>query len=179
VQYVGGDKNDPEAKLLVTTLDSRVRLYRVATLSLICKYKGHVNEGSVVRDRESVSTQIRGVLSPDMNFVACGSEDGSLYVWSKTAPRKGGLFASSRRDRNSSPYQLQLLTAQDKSSHGGIGVGGGGLGDRDTPTAVAFCKSVANGDGGLELCWVVGMFSGALRVVRATGALKGGGGGKK
>ena len=178
MQYVGGDKNDPEAKLLVTTLDSRVRLYRVTTLSLICKYKGHVNEGSVLRDRESVSTQIRGVLSPDMNFVACGSEDGSLYLWSKTAPRKGGIFASSRRDRNSSPYQLQM-TVQDRSSRGGTGVGGGGLGDRDTPTAVAFGKSVANDEGGLELCWVVGMFSGELRVVRAAGALKGGGGGKK
>ena len=79
LQYVGGSKkSDPEAKLLVTTLDSRIRLYRVTTMSLVCKYKGHVNEGAVIDGKDSVSTQIRAVLSPDLNFVASGSEDGEF-----------------------------------------------------------------------------------------------------
>lgn len=49
-------------------------------MSLLCKYKGLVNEGSVVDGRESVSTQIRATMSPDMNFVASGSEDGESRV---------------------------------------------------------------------------------------------------
>jgi hypothetical protein len=54
----------PEA-LLVTTRDSRVRLYNGPVLSV--KYKGHRNR----------SSRIPASLSADGTFVICGSDDGS------------------------------------------------------------------------------------------------------
>lgn len=55
----------PEA-LLVTTRDSRVRLYNGPLLSV--KYKGHRNK----------SSRIPATLSSDGTFVICGSDDGCV-----------------------------------------------------------------------------------------------------
>lgn len=56
---------------LVTSNDSRLRL--LDGYGQVCKYKGHRN----------ASTQIRGELSPYGETLACGSDDGWVYLWDK------------------------------------------------------------------------------------------------
>ncbi|EIE19158.1 WD40 repeat-like protein [Coccomyxa subellipsoidea C-169] len=74
---------DP-SQLLITSNDSRVRLYdgeppaawcRRAGFTLRTKYKGHHNR----------NTQIRGTFSSDGAFLICGSDDGWVYVWTTGA----------------------------------------------------------------------------------------------
>jgi hypothetical protein len=63
----------PEA-LLVTTRDSRIRLYNGPLLSV--KYKGHRNK----------SSRIPATLSSDGTFVICGSDDGSTRPLAPSPP---------------------------------------------------------------------------------------------
>ena len=58
---------------MVTTNDSRVRFINIMTGSCIMKIKGNKNE----------SFHLRASLSPDLNHVICGSEDGDVYLWSQ------------------------------------------------------------------------------------------------
>ena len=55
--------------LLITSNDSRIRLYEGYTLKY--KYKGHTNR----------NTQIRASFSPGGEYVMCGSDDGWVYLW--------------------------------------------------------------------------------------------------
>jgi WD40 repeat protein len=77
-----------EEKILVTTNDSRLRLYNLKDHSLSCKYKGGLN----------TSSQIRATFSRDGLNIVCGSEDHFIYVW-KTHHDVNKL-SSVRRDRN-------------------------------------------------------------------------------
>lgn len=65
-----------EVKLLITSNDSRVRLYNFRDKSLELKLKGNVN----------ASSQIRATLSDDGRYVVSGSEDNKAYIWSLHAP---------------------------------------------------------------------------------------------
>eukprot|EP01024_Parvocaulis_polyphysoides_P038025 TRINITY_DN34017_c0_g1_i2.p1 TRINITY_DN34017_c0_g1~~TRINITY_DN34017_c0_g1_i2.p1 ORF type:complete len:264 (+),score=9.41 TRINITY_DN34017_c0_g1_i2:148-939(+) len=56
-------------KILVTTNDSRIRMYE--DYQEIQKFKGHTN----------LQTQIRSHFSRDGNFVVSGSDDGNVYIW--------------------------------------------------------------------------------------------------
>ncbi|KAG6611045.1 WD40 repeat-containing protein [Phytophthora cinnamomi] len=91
---VTGIEFDPEGKyFLVSTNDSRMRLFSVDNYSRICKYKGLVNG----------HLQIKGRFSQDGDFVICGSENGSVYVWNKARYLKSmSIVKSSKQDRNSS-----------------------------------------------------------------------------
>ncbi|KAG1693210.1 hypothetical protein DVH05_023675 [Phytophthora capsici] len=91
---VTGIEFDPEGKyFLVSTNDSRMRLFSVDNYSRICKYKGLVNG----------HLQIKGRFSQDGDFVICGSENGSVYVWNKARYlRSMSIVKSSKQDRNSS-----------------------------------------------------------------------------
>ena len=75
-------------QILVTSNDSRVRLYDLRDLTLTCKYKGHTN----------TSSQIRASFSPKGKYVISGSEDHFIYIW-KTQ-HEFYKFSSARRDRN-------------------------------------------------------------------------------
>lgn len=77
-----------EDKILVTSNDSRVRLYDLRDLSLSCKYKGYVN----------LSSQIKATFSHDGRYVISGSENQFIYIW-KTY-HDYSKFSSARRDRN-------------------------------------------------------------------------------
>ncbi|CAL8119089.1 unnamed protein product [Orchesella dallaii] len=77
-----------EDKILVTSNDSRIRLYDLRDLSLTCKYKGYVN----------TSSQIKGTFSHDGKYVVSGSENQFVYIW-KTY-HDYSKFSSARRDRN-------------------------------------------------------------------------------
>lgn len=65
--------NDPngEVKLLITSNDSRIRLYNFRDRNLEAKYRGNENSTS----------QIRASFSDDGKFIICGSEDRRTYIW--------------------------------------------------------------------------------------------------
>jgi hypothetical protein len=65
-----------EVKLLISSNDSRVRLYNLRDKSLEMKFKGHENNCS----------QIRATFADDTGHVICGSEDRKAYIWSTCAP---------------------------------------------------------------------------------------------
>uniref|UniRef100_A0A8C4Q014 WD repeat-containing protein 44 n=1 Tax=Eptatretus burgeri TaxID=7764 RepID=A0A8C4Q014_EPTBU len=77
-----------ESKVLVTSNDSRIRLYDLRDLSLSIKYKGCLNN----------SSQIRAGFSHDCQYIISGSEDRYIYLW-KTY-HDVTRFSSVRRDRN-------------------------------------------------------------------------------
>ena len=61
-----------EDKILITSNDSRIRLYDLRDLSLVCKYKGYTN----------VSSQIKACFSPDGRYITSGSENQCVFLWS-------------------------------------------------------------------------------------------------
>ncbi|KAL1966801.1 hypothetical protein VTN77DRAFT_3766 [Rasamsonia byssochlamydoides] len=65
--------NDPkgEVKLLITSNDSRIRLYNFRDRSLEAKYRGN----------ENTTSQIRASFSDDGKHIICGSEDRRTYIW--------------------------------------------------------------------------------------------------
>uniref|UniRef100_A0A2K6B6A8 WD repeat-containing protein 44 n=1 Tax=Macaca nemestrina TaxID=9545 RepID=A0A2K6B6A8_MACNE len=77
-----------ENKILVTSNDSRIRLYDLRDLSLSMKYKGYVNS----------SSQIKASFSHDFTYLVSGSEDKYVYIWSTYHDLS--KFTSVRRDRN-------------------------------------------------------------------------------
>ncbi|MCJ1433310.1 hypothetical protein MMC27_002669 [Xylographa pallens] len=77
ISYPSGDPSG-EVKLVVTTNDSRVRVYNLRDKSLELKLKGNENSTS----------QIRASFSEDARYVICGSEDKKVYIWSTGPPEK-------------------------------------------------------------------------------------------
>ncbi|MCJ1284011.1 hypothetical protein MMC26_003342 [Xylographa opegraphella] len=80
IQAISYPSNDPngEVKLVVTTNDSRVRVYNLRDKGLELKLKGNENSTS----------QIRASFSEDARYVICGSEDKKVYIWSTGPPEK-------------------------------------------------------------------------------------------
>ncbi|KAL4930816.1 WD40 repeat domain-containing protein [Aspergillus undulatus] len=66
-------QDDPEGsvKLLITSNDSRIRLYDFRERTLEAKFRGNENSCS----------QIRATFSDDGKHVICGSEDRRAYIW--------------------------------------------------------------------------------------------------
>lgn len=60
-----------EDKILVTSNDSRVRLYDLRDLNISCKYKGYLN----------TSSQIKASFSHDGKYIVAGSENQCIFVW--------------------------------------------------------------------------------------------------
>ncbi|XP_046671970.1 WD repeat-containing protein 44 [Homalodisca vitripennis] len=77
-----------EEKILVTSNDSRIRLYDLRDLNVSCKYKGYAN----------FSSQIKASFSHDGKYIISGSENQCIYIW-KTH-HDYSKFSSVRRDRN-------------------------------------------------------------------------------
>ena len=61
-------------QLLVTTNDSRIRLFQMETFSQLCKFKGQANE----------NLQIAGSFSSDGKYVVAGSDTGHVHIWNTT-----------------------------------------------------------------------------------------------
>ncbi|KAI1770435.1 WD40 repeat-like protein [Hypoxylon cercidicola] len=66
------DSPDGVVKVLVTSNDSRIRIYNMGDKNLELKLKGHENSCS----------QIRASFSDDGNYIVCGSEDKRAFIWS-------------------------------------------------------------------------------------------------
>ncbi|KAL1646216.1 hypothetical protein SLS61_007881 [Didymella pomorum] len=64
-----------EVKLLVSSNDSRLRVYNMKDKSLDMKFKGHENNCS----------QIRAAFVDSSGHIICGSEDRKAYIWSTSA----------------------------------------------------------------------------------------------
>lgn len=65
------DAPDGGIKLLVTSNDSRIRLYDFGGRTLEAKFRGN----------ENTCSQIRASFTDDGKHVICGSEDRRVYVW--------------------------------------------------------------------------------------------------
>ena len=80
IQAVNFPINDPhgEVKLLITSNDSRVRVYNLRDKYLELKLKG----------LENTYSQIHATFSDDARYVICGSEDRKTYIWSTGPPEK-------------------------------------------------------------------------------------------
>ncbi|KAI1085393.1 WD40 repeat-like protein [Whalleya microplaca] len=66
------DNPDGVVKVLVTSNDSRIRIYNLGDKSLELKLKGHQN----------LTNQIKATFSDDGNYILCGSEDKRAFIWS-------------------------------------------------------------------------------------------------
>lgn len=62
---------DRDVKLLISTNDSRIRIYNLHDRSLDLKFKGHENEQS----------QIHATISDNLAYIISGSEDNRTYIW--------------------------------------------------------------------------------------------------
>ncbi|PNP38453.1 hypothetical protein TGAM01_v205965 [Trichoderma gamsii] len=63
-----------EVKVLISSNDSRVRIYSLKSRMLEVKFKGLENQ----------SSQIHARFSDDGTYVICGSEDRKAYIWNTT-----------------------------------------------------------------------------------------------
>lgn len=97
-------------RILVSTNDSRVRLYSLKDFCLIRKYKGHINN----------SMQIRARLSESGSHIACGSESGHCFIWDvdpdpiKTTRQKKHAInkqIQSTKDKTKSTYYFEATKA--------------------------------------------------------------------
>lgn len=78
IQAITYPPEDPngEVKLLITSNDSRVRVYNLRDKGLELKLKGNENSCS----------QIHASFSDDAQYIICGSEDRKAYIWSTGQP---------------------------------------------------------------------------------------------
>jgi WD40 repeat protein len=65
------DNPEGDIKLLVTSNDSRIRIYDLHQGSLEAKFRGN----------ENTCSQIRATFTEDGKHIICGSEDRRAYVW--------------------------------------------------------------------------------------------------
>lgn len=122
---ITGIESVDDTKILVTTNDSRVRLYDLRDLSLVCKYKGCIN----------ISSQIRATVSPDNKYIVCGSENSAFYIWPMY---ETSTSIGQRKDRNYAWECVRLSAATPADAHhnpasslsgaGAASAGGGGGG---------------------------------------------------
>ncbi|CAK4643035.1 unnamed protein product [Aphanomyces euteiches] len=107
---VTGIEFSPEGKyFLVSTNDSRMRLFSVDNYSRVCKYKGLVNN----------YLQIKGRFSQDGDYVICGSENAQVYIWTKSAISSSSLLLSHKQDRN---HVYESFLAADAATGGVVTV---------------------------------------------------------
>jgi len=84
--YSPPDDPNGEIKILVTSNDSRVRIYNLRDKSLETKFKGH----------ENTCSQIRATFRDDMKYIISGSEDRRVYIWN-VAPEGGEKNSNKKR----------------------------------------------------------------------------------
>ncbi|RYP68485.1 hypothetical protein DL771_006637 [Monosporascus sp. 5C6A] len=66
---------DGQVKVLITSNDSRIRIYDLQDKTLQVKIKGHENS----------CNQIKASFSDDGKYIICGSEDRKAFIWSTAA----------------------------------------------------------------------------------------------
>lgn len=76
--YFPPEDPNGEVKILVTSNDSRVRVYNFRDKSLDIKFKGY----------ENTCSQIHATFSDDGKYIISGSEDRRVYIWN-VGPEEG------------------------------------------------------------------------------------------
>ncbi|XP_021361869.1 WD repeat-containing protein 44-like [Mizuhopecten yessoensis] len=137
-----------EDKVLVTSNDSRIRMYDLRDLTLTCKYKGGANN----------SSQIKASFSPKCRYIVCGSEDHFVYIW-KTQ-HEYYKFSSARRDRNDYWEALKVHNAVVTAA----------VFAPNPSLLMAQSESPAKEEERTDQVLVTADFSGAIKVVQNTGA---------
>eukprot|EP00850_Spirogloea_muscicola_P004768 SM000021S06401 [mRNA] locus=s21:40363:45979:+ [translate_table: standard] len=108
------------SKVLVTSNDSRLRLYDGTTLT--CKYKGH----------QLASSHAAAQFSAAGDFILCASEDGRVLLWptlNTYVPAINPLYTGFRKDRHESyeAFNCPGVTActfwPGEGNAGGAGIG--------------------------------------------------------
>lgn len=90
---VTGIQFSPDGKhLLVTTNDSRIRLFDMDDYSMASKFKGLAND----------ELQIKASFSPDGSHIICGSENQQVYVWRTALAIPPKQLLPKKRARNDS-----------------------------------------------------------------------------
>ncbi|CAF0879556.1 unnamed protein product [Rotaria sp. Silwood1] len=84
--------NSNNSKVLITSNDSRIRLFNIRSKEIECKYRGYLNQ----------SSQIRASFSYDDRYIISGSEDSWFYIW-RTKPNS---------DDSDSPINAKLTRKQ-------------------------------------------------------------------
>ncbi|KAL3134692.1 hypothetical protein ABBQ32_007697 [Trebouxia sp. C0010 RCD-2024] len=97
MQFLAADTT----KLLITSNDSRIRLYD--GLRLQCKYKGHSNR----------NTQIRASFSADGNSIICGSDDGYVYIWNLEGGTSSSQAAGKKEKEKEKSSSYETFHAHD------------------------------------------------------------------
>ncbi|KAI0006389.1 WD40 repeat-like protein [Xylariaceae sp. FL0662B] len=74
IQTMSFPPDNPEGvvKVLITSNDSRIRIYNLGDKNLELKLKGH----------ENTCSQIKATFSDNGNYILCGSEDKRAFIWS-------------------------------------------------------------------------------------------------
>lgn len=86
----GGNGTVPgDVKILISTNDSRVRVYNLRDGSLDTKFKGH----------ENACTQISATFSDDAQYIISGSENKKAFIW------KAGPSAMNDSTKDKHPYE--------------------------------------------------------------------------
>ena len=96
ITFVGNDM------FLVSTNDSRIRLYSIENFSVVRKYLGH----------SSKSSQMKVSVSSDMQLLMTPSEESSeVFIWPIDHAqyfKGGGLFSSFLKDRSKTSEGFKL-----------------------------------------------------------------------
>jgi WD40 repeat protein len=90
-----------DSHLLVTTNDSRLRLFNLHDFSMKQKYKGHTNENG----------PIKATFSHNLLHVVCSSDTGEVYIWNafeSQAPQFKAKRRIFKRDRNTAYEYLRV-----------------------------------------------------------------------
>ncbi|KAL9056769.1 MAG: hypothetical protein Q9162_002740 [Coniocarpon cinnabarinum] len=90
-----------DIKVLITSNDSRIRMYNLRDKSLEMKFKGH----------ENLSSQIHACFSDDGRYVISGSEDKKVYIWS-TSTSDATEVSNARKDH----WPLEVFEAHSANS---------------------------------------------------------------
>lgn len=77
-----------DERILVTSNDSRLRVYALRDKRLFCKYAGGFT---------NAASQIRGSFSEEGDYIVAASEDGSVCLYESAAAKQKSLFASNER----------------------------------------------------------------------------------
>lgn len=77
----GSNGTEPgEVKIMISTNDSRIRVYNLKDGSLDTKFKGH----------ENACTQISASFSEDAQYIITGSENSKTFIWKMGSAVSGG-----------------------------------------------------------------------------------------
>lgn len=94
MRYFSASYNENGVKLLISTNDSRIRIYNLYDRSMEAKFKGHENQHS----------QINATFSDDGMYIISGSEDDRTYIW-RTIPEKKNDVTTYNKKKDIQEYE--------------------------------------------------------------------------